>query len=639
MRRNSDCSFDVIVRSQHDPACSGPDWCPAGCEVQEYNECTGCLTSRRVRQNSDCSFSVVIDSQTDSACSGDDWCPEQCEVREFNECTACSASRRIRQNLDCSYSVIIPSQNDPACNYLCQQQKDQVAVSGRAFCENDGSAVSGATIKLVNDRGNVVKTATTNGNGQWGISDSFNSAIGGDHEYSFRADASGSKTPKNSYEHLQVNRDVIKMAVWPLTKFSHNQINFAYDCPAAPPQQVNSKPEGWLDSADCNSFVGWVRDPDTVAPVDVHFYADGPAGTGTFIGSANANVFRQDLCNLWGNGNADCSHGFVFSLPASLRDGKQHSIYAHGIDSSGGENPLLSGVPKPVTCEAPQTTANRKPEGFLDSVDCGVFVGWARDPDTVAPVDVHFYADGPAGTGRFIGSARADVFRQDLCNRFGNGDADCSHGFSFVTPDVLKDGKDHDIFVYGIDGSVIAVFSWGAPVSGGVSSYSLRVNDVRDVWAPEGCDARDAPCVGFGGSGDFVPGAVSSTSFRGGAFSCSVSGVKSDVGVAVPGGSDAPSGMGVSCFAHNSSVVFAVFSWGAPVSGGVSSYNLRVNDVRDVWAPEGCDARDVPCVGFGGSGDFVPGAVSSNVYRAVVVPGHVYDWSVQVVLFRVRFRV
>ncbi|MBI2142488.1 tandem-95 repeat protein, partial [Candidatus Woesearchaeota archaeon] len=168
----------------------------------------------------------------------------------------------------------------------------------------------------------------------------------------------------NTYEMLRINSNTVQMTVWPFTSFSHSGLDLKYNCPSVPPPPGNKKPEGFLDSADCSSFNGWSRDPDTTSAISVHFYADGPAGTGTFIGSVKANSFRSDLCNLWGNGNADCFHGFSFSTPGSLKNGMNHAIYVHGIDSSGGENPLLGSVPRTINC--PSVPLNMPP--VLDPV-------------------------------------------------------------------------------------------------------------------------------------------------------------------------------------------------------------------------------------------------------------------------------
>jgi hypothetical protein len=103
-------------------------------------------------------------------------------------------------------------------------------------------------------------------------------------------------------------------------------------------------PVGSFDSATCDSLSGWTKDPDTASPISVHFYKDGPAGTGTYLGSTLADIYRGDLSY------ADKNHGFSFALPDSLNDGVEHQVYAYAIDSAGGTNPLLINSPKIVQC-------------------------------------------------------------------------------------------------------------------------------------------------------------------------------------------------------------------------------------------------------------------------------------------------
>ncbi|MCW5211445.1 C10 family peptidase [Desulfobulbus sp. TB] len=107
---------------------------------------------------------------------------------------------------------------------------------------------------------------------------------------------------------------------------------------------INDPPVGYFDSADCTSFSGWAKDPDTTDPIYIHFYADGPAGTGTFVGAALADVYRGDLPY------DDKNHGFSFAFPDSLNDGVGHQVYAYAIDSGGGANLLLTNSPKTVQC-------------------------------------------------------------------------------------------------------------------------------------------------------------------------------------------------------------------------------------------------------------------------------------------------
>ncbi len=88
---------------------------------------------------------------------------------------------------------------------------------------------------------------------------------------------------------------------------------------------------------------------------------------------------------------------------------------------------------------------SQPPQGFLDGASCEGIGGWVRFPDDANPIAVRFYADGPAGRGRDLGSVVAGLPRPDLPFR------DKNHGFSIAIPDSLKDGRSHAIYVYAID--------------------------------------------------------------------------------------------------------------------------------------------------------------------------------------------
>ena len=130
-----------------------------------------------------------------------------------------------------------------------------------------------------------------------------------------------------------------------------------------PTQTPNVSPAGWHDGSDCSASWGWTCDAnDYNANLQVHFYANGPAGSGTLIGATTANIFRQDLVNAnvcGGTGN----HGFSFTMPPQINDGVAHTIYAHAINTPSGNNPLLLGTPKTITCNTkpvtPTVTVNK----------------------------------------------------------------------------------------------------------------------------------------------------------------------------------------------------------------------------------------------------------------------------------------
>lgn len=98
--------------------------------------------------------------------------------------------------------------------------------------------------------------------------------------------------------------------------------------------------EGYHDRADCSLIEGWAWDmnqPNT--PINVDIY-DG----GSRIMTVLADRFRQDLLNA-GKGNG--YHGFSVATPASLKDGRSHTIYV----KIGGTSNNLNTTGKTITCQ------------------------------------------------------------------------------------------------------------------------------------------------------------------------------------------------------------------------------------------------------------------------------------------------
>jgi GH25 family lysozyme M1 (1,4-beta-N-acetylmuramidase) len=186
---------------------------------------------------------------------------------------------------------------------------------------------------------------------------------------------------------------------------------------------ASSNPFGNFEAATVNadgtvSASGWVIDPDTAAPIDVHFYANG-----AWAGAHRAGQSRPDVGAAYPAAGPD--HGFraTVALGAGTQD-----LCAYAINTGPGTtNPLVGcrRVQVPVTA----------PVGRLDAASAVVgavrMQGWAIDFDSPDPVDVHLYVD-----GRFAAVARAGGVRSDVNSLFG-----MSRGTGFDTTVVTGSGR------------------------------------------------------------------------------------------------------------------------------------------------------------------------------------------------------
>ncbi len=143
---------------------------------------------------------------------------------------------------------------------------------------------------------------------------------------------------------------------------------------------------------------GWGIDPDTTGPVTVRFTVDGvPAG------QVVADSPRPDVEGAhpgWGP-----NHGYRVDVPASPGT---RTVCAAAPNAAGGGSGSIFGC---RTVNVPSGT----PFGSLDDasrVPAGVsLLGWAIDPDTTAPIDVHVWVN-----GRFAAAVTAGLNRTDVGN-------------------------------------------------------------------------------------------------------------------------------------------------------------------------------------------------------------------------------
>jgi hypothetical protein len=141
---------------------------------------------------------------------------------------------------------------------------------------------------------------------------------------------------------------------------------------------------------------GWMIDPNIDGSGSVHIYVDDKL---TKI--APANIARADVAAAYPGFGA--AHGFDTVVPMTTDVVHRVCVYAYN-EGQPSNSPLLG-------CRTISIAA--LPFGALDVVERvpgGVRVaGWAIDPETTAPVNVHVYVDGALAVVRQADRERADI--------------------------------------------------------------------------------------------------------------------------------------------------------------------------------------------------------------------------------------
>ncbi len=107
------------------------------------------------------------------------------------------------------------------------------------------------------------------------------------------------------------------------------------------------------------------------------------------------------------------------------------------------------------------------PTGTLDAANCSTIAGWARDPDSTVPLQIHLYKNGLFGQGgTFVGSYTANHLRTDLPFR------DQKHGFVIPTPAAFKTGAPVTVHAYAIN------VNWNGDANGGNPTLNLSPKTV-----------------------------------------------------------------------------------------------------------------------------------------------------------------
>lgn len=179
-----------------------------------------------------------------------------------------------------------------------------------------------------------------------------------------------------------------------------------------------ARPVGYVDSAiSANgklAVAGWTFDPDGPNPIDVHAYIDG-----RLAGGLRANIARADIGAVFPAYGPN--HGFAGSFDTTPG---LHTICLYAINDGPQDHTLLG---CPTVNVLPPGAA--PPFGYLDVVERSNgtvrIAGWAIDPDTNAPIDVHIYV-GATGT-----PVTANLSRTDVDAAFRQGDR---HGYDVRLP-------------------------------------------------------------------------------------------------------------------------------------------------------------------------------------------------------------
>ncbi|EPD86739.1 hypothetical protein E5344_01310 [Microbacterium laevaniformans] len=179
------------------------------------------------------------------------------------------------------------------------------------------------------------------------------------------------------------------------------------------------------------TVTGWAIDPDTTASIRIRVTA------GTLTREFTADRARADVQAAYPayGGN----HGFAASIAVPVGPS---AVCVYAVDSVSGATTSFGC--RSVTATSPVTEQGRAPIGNFEELTAqpGALQvsGWALDPDTTSPIEIHVYIDG-------VGSVEtASAQRDDVAAAFpGYGDP---HGFRFER--AVSPGN-HTVCLYAIN--------------------------------------------------------------------------------------------------------------------------------------------------------------------------------------------
>lgn len=104
---------------------------------------------------------------------------------------------------------------------------------------------------------------------------------------------------------------------------------------------ASSNPVGVFETVSRDGkAIGWALDPDALtSSINLVIWVDGPPGTkGVRMYTTTTSVARTDVNQKF---NTTGNHGFSWTIPSELRDGKEHKLYVQALDKAGSNTPVV----------------------------------------------------------------------------------------------------------------------------------------------------------------------------------------------------------------------------------------------------------------------------------------------------------
>jgi hypothetical protein len=269
-------------------------------------------------------------------------------------------------------------------------------------------------------------------------------------------------------------------AFFPLSSGRHTVCAYGINTPAGGnnPQlgcttiTVDGRPTGHLDEVqpvpDGVHLSGWAIDPDTDAPIQVHFYGgDGAAKPGVNPGlPLTANASRPDVAQAYPHYSANHGYTGFFPLPAGSQ-----TVCAYGIDTAGGENPQLGCKTVTVSAPAPKPIrAADRPDSLTISEGCHrsgpCQISW-KQPD-LGGGDLVYYKVAGARNGRELSALQVPgTSAQYSGAEFGT----C--GVTVISVKAVTKHPDTNILMVGAEGVANTLETGCAPPHASIAAAKL----------------------------------------------------------------------------------------------------------------------------------------------------------------------